>query len=144
MKDMEFAGKVWRLLVGVKDALVLMVLLLFFGLLYAALAGRAPAPAQAGALLVRLNGTLVEEPQAQDPASVLLGNGEAPAQTRARDVERALALAAGDSQVKAVVVDLAGFSGSSGLVTLEEVGAAMDRVRAAGKPVLVYGSMLED
>jgi protease-4 len=34
---MRFVGKVWRLLVGIKDGLVLLFLLLFFGLLYAAL-----------------------------------------------------------------------------------------------------------
>ena len=28
---MKFAGKAWKLLVGVKDALVLLVMLLFFG-----------------------------------------------------------------------------------------------------------------
>ena len=35
---MKFAGKVWKLLVGIKDGLVLVFMLLFFGMLYAALA----------------------------------------------------------------------------------------------------------
>ncbi len=34
---MKFLGKVWRLLVGVKDGLVLVLMLLFFGVLFAAL-----------------------------------------------------------------------------------------------------------
>jgi protease-4 len=37
---MKFAGAIWKLLVGIKDALVLLVMLLFFGLLYAALSVR--------------------------------------------------------------------------------------------------------
>ena len=37
---MSFVGKVWRLLVGIKDALVLIAMLLFFWLLYAALSAR--------------------------------------------------------------------------------------------------------
>ena len=34
---MKFAGKAWKFLVGVKDALVLIFMLLFFWALYAAL-----------------------------------------------------------------------------------------------------------
>ena len=40
---MRFVRAVWKLLVGIKDALVLILLLLFFGGLYAALSSR-PAP----------------------------------------------------------------------------------------------------
>ena len=34
---MQFAGKVWRLLVGIKDGLVLLFMLLFFSALFAVL-----------------------------------------------------------------------------------------------------------
>ena len=34
---MKFAGKVWKLLVGIKDGLVLLFMLIFFGALYGAL-----------------------------------------------------------------------------------------------------------
>src|SRR3546814_10376395 len=37
---MRLLRLIWRILVGVKDALVLLFMLLFFGALYAALAGR--------------------------------------------------------------------------------------------------------
>ena len=51
---MIFARKVWKLLVALKDGLVLLAMLLFFGGLYAVLAAR-PGPAQVhdGALLLR-------------------------------------------------------------------------------------------
>ena len=37
---MRFLGAVWKLLVGIKDALVLLLMLMFFGLLYAGLSAR--------------------------------------------------------------------------------------------------------
>ena len=37
---MRFARAIWKLLVGVKDALVLLFMLLFFGLLYTTLSVR--------------------------------------------------------------------------------------------------------
>ena len=65
---MTFAGKVWRLLVGVKDGLVLLFMLLFFMLLYGVLSAR-PGAGQVrdGALLINLDGAVVEEPAAADP-----------------------------------------------------------------------------
>lgn len=135
---MAFARKVWNLLVGIKDGLVLVFMLLFFMALYAALTARPSAGmVREGALLLRLDGAIVEEPQAQDFLQVLLSE-EAPAQEyRARDLVRAVRLAADDDRIKAVVLDLSRFTGG-GLVSLTELGEAMDTVRAANKPVLTY------
>ncbi len=135
---MQFARKVWHLLVAIKDGLVLLLLLLFFAALYSALTAR---PGQAalkdGALLLKLDGSVVEEPADQDPLALLRGGGAAPKQYRTRDVVRALELAATDDHIKAVVLDLSQFTGG-GLVSMEEIGAAMDQVRTAKKPVLTY------
>ena len=50
---MSFAGKVWRLLVGIKDALALLFLLLFFLALYMVLLSRpSPGAVREGALLL--------------------------------------------------------------------------------------------
>ncbi len=134
---MLFARKVWHLLVAIKDGLVLFFMLLFFVMLYGALTAR-PGAGQVrdGALLIRLNGSLVEEPAATDPLNLLMG-GAPVHEYRARDVVRAIRLAAKDDRIKAVVLDLSSFTGG-GLVHMEEVGAAMDAVRAAKKPVLTY------
>lgn len=141
---MAFARKVWHVLVAVKDALALLFLLLFFTLLYAALSTRPNAgTVQEGALLLKLNGSVVEEPAIADPLQGLLSSGPQMKEYRARDVVRALRAAATDSRIKAVVFDLSGFQGG-GLVHMEEIGAAMDAVRAAKKPVLTYGSLLTD
>lgn len=135
---MIFARKVWNFLVAVKDGLVLLFMLLFFLLLYAALTVRPNVAAvREGALLLRLDGAVVEEPATTDPFSQFV-SGEAPtAEYRARDIVRALRLAATDSRVKAVVLDLSRFTGG-GLVHMREIGQAMDAVRAAKKPVLTY------
>jgi len=141
---MEFAKNVWKLLVGIKDGMVLVAMLLFFMVLCAVLTARAPETHErSGALLIRLNGALVEEKSDADPVGALLSGGGVASETRERDVLRALRGAVDDNNVKAVVIDLSRFAGG-GLVHLEEVGAAMDAVRAAHKPVLVYGFALED
>ena len=76
---MSFVGKVWRLLVGIKDGLSLVFLLLFFMALYSVLTAR-PSPAQVreGALLLQLDGVIVEERTPVDPLETLL-SGTAPA-----------------------------------------------------------------
>ena len=135
---MQFARKVWHLLVAIKDGLVLLLMLLFFAALYSALTARPSQTAlKGGALLLRLNGTVVEEPADQDPLSLLTGGGAPLKQFRARNVVRAIELAATDDHIKAVVLDLSQFTGG-GLVHMQEIGAAMDKVRAAKKPVLTY------
>ncbi|MDE2303794.1 MAG: signal peptide peptidase SppA [Sphingomonadales bacterium] len=141
---MIFARKVWHLLVAIKDGLVLMLLLLFFALLSAALASRPnPVAARAGALLVTIDGPIVEEPKLVDPLALLFSGGEDTREYRERDLVRAISGAADDSRIHAVVLDLSKFAGG-GQVHLEAIGAAMDRVRAARKPVLVYATIYED
>lgn len=144
---MEFARKVWKLLVGIKDALVLIFLLLFFGLLYAVLSMRpTPGKVTEGALVIQLDGAVVEETADVTTTDLLLAqttNADLPRDVRARDVERALNVAAGDPKIKLVAIDLSRFTGA-GFVHLRDIGAAMDRVRAAGKPVLTYADTYAD
>lgn len=141
---MKFAGKVWRLLVGIKDALALVFLMLFFAMLYAALTMRpASGRVEKGALLLDLDGVIVEEKSQPDPVSVLLSAQAPTREYQARDIERALRLAAKDDRIKAVVFDLSRFMGA-GQVHLREIGQAMDEVRAAGKPVLTFANAYAD
>ena len=135
---MSFAGKVWRLLVGIKDALALIFLLLFFTVLFSVLTNRpSPGAVRDGALLLELNGTVVEEASAVDPWEILL-TGELPTQEyELRSLVRAIDAAATDDRIEAVVLDLSSFLGG-GHVHMQELGAALDRVRAADKPVLTF------
>ena len=141
---MHFAGKVWRLLVGIKDGLVLLFMLLFFGLLFAILTAR-PSPAQVreGALLLELDGVIVEERTPVDPFAALLSGTAPVGEFQSRDLVRAIDAAATDKRITAVVLDLDGFLGA-GQVHLAEVGEALDRVRAADKPVLAYATAYAD
>ena len=135
---MSFVGKVWKVLVGIKDGLVLTFMLMFFVALFAILSAR-PNPGQVrdGALLIDLQGVVVEEKTALDPIEALLSRSAPVGETRARDVVRALDAAATDDRIKAVVLDLTTFLGG-GQVHLKDIGEAMDRVRKAKKPVLTY------
>ncbi|MEA3008660.1 MAG: protease [Sphingomonadales bacterium] len=139
---MKFAGKVWKLLVGIKDGLVLLFMLLFFALLYAAMTARPTlGSGDRGALLLRLDGPIVEQPAQATASQVFSGRG--PREYRLRDLVHSLNAAAGDDRVKAVALDLDIFSGG-GQATLSSVGEALDSVRKAGKPVLAYATAYDD
>jgi protease-4 len=135
---MSFVGKIWKVLVGIKDGLVLVLLLLFFIALFGLLSA-SPNPGQVreGALYIELDGFVVEERAPLDPFTAIL-SGQAPVQEfQARDLVRALDAAAADERVKAVVFDLTLFAGG-GQVHLQEIGEAIERVKQAEKPVLTY------
>lgn len=140
---MSFAKSVWKILVAIKDGLVLLFLLLFFAGLYTVLTLRpAPGMVREGALYLPLEGRVVEEASEVSPAQLLSGQTPEPEYT-ARDVSRAIAAAADDKRIKAVVLDLEAFGGGSA-VHLSQIGAAMDKVRAAKKPVLVRALIYTD
>jgi protease IV len=108
---MRLVRGAWKILVGVKDGLVLLFMLLFFGALYTGLTARPNAKAIGeGALLLDLKGSIVEQPQVASPSELI--SGRAPTkQYRLSDLIRALDAAAVDDRVKVVVLDLDGFTG---------------------------------
>jgi protease-4 len=141
---MSFARKVWHLIVAIKDGLSLAFLLLFFFALYALLTARpSAASVREGALLLELRGTIVEEKSEVDPLQLIL-SGEAPVgEFDVQELVHAIDEAAADERIKAVVLDLSGFMGG-GQVHLAEIGAALERVRAAKKPVLTWAVAYTD
>ncbi len=135
---MKLVRGAWKLLVGIKDFLVLLFMLLFFGALATALAARPGGRSVGtGALTLELNGSIVEQPSSISPTQAFTGSNRV-REFRLRDVLAALDAAATDDHVKTVVLDLSGFMGG-GQVALTDVGAALDRVRAK-KPVLAFAS----
>ncbi|MFM7028840.1 MAG: signal peptide peptidase SppA [Chakrabartia sp.] len=142
---MTFLGRIWRLLVGIKDGLVLALMLIFFGGLYSLLSAtpNAATAVQEGALYLELDGTLVEQPEQTNPQELLFGSTNRVHQYRLRDVVHVLDHAAGDPRIKVVALDLNRFMGG-GQVAIQQVGAALDKVRKAGKPVLVYATGYAD
>jgi protease IV len=140
---MKLVRGAWKLLVGIKDALVLVAMLLFFGVLFAALSARpGPSTIRDGALLLTLKGQIVEQPAEVSPFQ--LAGGQLPdRQYRLRDLVRAIDAAKGDDRVKAIVLDLDGFGGGYP-AAIAEVGDALQRFRAGGKPVLAYATAYTD
>jgi protease-4 len=133
----------WKLLVAIKDGLVLVAMLLFFGLLFAALNARPGTQAiPTGALVLDLKGTIVEQPEEQAPFAALSGQSM-PRQYRARDVLRAIDGARTDDRVKALVLDLDSFGGGYP-ATLNEIADAIRRFRDTKKPVLAYATAYTD
>lgn len=141
---MAFLGKAWRFLVGVKDALVLILLLAFFGGLYTLLSGTPNAgQVQDGALLVTLEGSIVEQPAVATPAELLSGAANAARQNRLRDVVHGIETAADDKRVKVLALDLDSFWGG-GQVALQRVGNALEKFRKTGKPVIAFATAYTD
>ena len=133
---MKFVRAIWKLLVGIKDALVLLLMLMFFGLLYAGLSAR-PTPVTDGVLTLKLDGSVVEQP-AKAQLSELAG-GSRLRQYRLRDLIAALDKAKADDRVKAVALDLDGFLGG-GQTAMSDLSDAIRNVRTSGKPVLAYST----
>ncbi len=137
---MRFVKAIWKVLVGVKDALVLILILMFFGGLYAILSAR-PAPVGEGVLVMDLKGVVVEQPAQAAFADVLSGAGVR--EYRLSDLVAALDEARTDDRVKAVALDLDSFLGG-GQTALGDLGEALRRVRASGKPVVAYATAYGD
>ena len=140
---MKLVRGAWKILVGIKDALVLIAMLLFFALLFGILSARpTPTTIRDGALLLKLDGRIVEQPEDVEPFSALSGNNPGH-QFRLRDLVRALEKAKTDDRVKAVVLDLDSFGGGYP-AAVDEVANAVRGVRDSGKPVLAYATAYTD
>ena len=133
---MKFVRAIWKLLVGIKDVLVLLFMLLFFGMLYSALSAR-PAPVRDGVLDVSLKGSLVEQPARLEWSDVASNNRAQ--QFRLRDLIEALDKAKDDSRVKAVALDLDGFTGG-GQTAVGDLAEAVRSLRGSGKAVIAYAT----
>ncbi len=141
---MSFAGKVWRLLVGIKDALALVFLLLFFTAVFWVLSFRPNAgPVREGALLLKLDGSVVEEVAPVNPLNALLPTAVPTRQYAARDLVRAIDAAGDDKRIKALALDMSTFLGG-GQVHMEAIAEAIDRFKAHHKPVLAYAVAYSD
>jgi protease-4 len=140
---MSFFKLVWRMLEGVRKVLHLVLLLVIFGFLLAALHTSVPRVPHSAALIVAPEGELVEQ-LSSDPLRRAFGHasgGPAP-ETLLKDVIDAIDAAKGDERIKLIVLDLGNLS-TSGLSKLQEIGAALRDFRAAGKRVVVAADSLD-
>ena len=135
---MRFVRAIWKLLVGIKDVLVLLFMLLFFGVLYAALSAR-PAAIGDGVLAMDLDGVLVEQASRPDAFAAVAGAGSVTHEFELRDLVAALDTAKDDDRVKAIALDLDGFLGG-GQASLTSLGEKIDEVKKSGKPVIAFAT----
>ena len=141
---MQFARVSWKILVGLKDLLVLLFMLLFFAAIFAVLnSSPNPAMVRDGALLLKLDGVVSEQPSEIDTLTTLTSSAAFVGEMRQRDIVRALKLAETDDRVKAVVVDMDRFMGG-GQASLAAIGSSLDGVKKAGKPVYAFATAYTD
>jgi protease IV len=138
-----FFGLVWRILEGIRRVLHLVLLLVIFGFILAALHTSIPIVPRSAALVIAPEGELVEQ-LTSAPVRRAFGQasgGPAP-ETLLRDVTDAIAAAKSDARIKLIVLDLGSLE-SSGLSKLQEIGAALRDFRASGKRVVVAADSLD-
>jgi protease-4 len=141
---MTFLRVSWKIIVGLKDLLVLLLLLLFFALLFALLsASPNPGIVRDGALLIKLDGVVSEQPAEIDPLTALTSAATPVREIRQRDIVRSLRLAQTDKRIKAVVLDMDRFMGG-GQASLSAIGDSLDAVKKAGKPVYAFATAYTD
>jgi protease-4 len=133
-------GALWRGLDATRrfvlNLLFLIILIAFFWVLFG---GGLKPLAPKTALVLDLKGELVEERAGSVRDSVVAGlSGNGRRLVRLPDVLKALDGAAKDSNVSEVLVLLDELAGG-GLASVREIGAGIERVKAAGKRVVVWG-----
>ncbi|MDQ1918963.1 signal peptide peptidase SppA [Massilia pseudoviolaceinigra] len=96
------------------------------------------------ALVLEIKGSLVEQHSGNVREALMAnaGAGEVRRSVQLRDVLTVLDRAAKDPQISSVLLLLDEMDGA-GLAMLNEVGLAIDRVKASGKPVIAWGSAFD-
>ena len=129
----------WRLLDATRRALLnLLLLALLVGLLALALRPGPPALKDKTALVLALSGPLVEQ-HGDSTRGRLLGQvrGQGDRGLQLRDLLAVLDAATADPKITHAVLMLEDFAGA-GLPSLREFAAALERFKAAGKPVFAW------
>lgn len=138
-----FLGLVWRGLDGLRKVLHLIVLLVLFLGIGAALSPSIPLIPHKAALVLAPQGALVEQ-LAGDPfeRAVAEAYGQSRPETLLRDLVDVVDTAAKDKRIELMVLDLGSMSGG-GIAKMQELAAAIQRFRATGKKVFAYGESFD-
>ena len=133
-----FFRGIWYGLDGIRKVLHLILLLLIFGLFFAASRSSLPFIPANAALVVVPEGQIVEQ-LTGDPLDRALEEtlGEGRPETRLQDLLEVIDAAAGDARISALVLDLRGVE-RAGLPALQDLGAAVRRFRDSGKKVFAW------
>jgi protease-4 len=138
-------GMFWRALDATRRTIFnLIFLTIVIVILVAMFTGGAKPLADKTTLVLELKGELVEQHSATVRETLMsgIGAGEARRTIQLRDMLNVLDNAAKDSNITTVLLMLDEFD-VSGMANLHEMGAALDRVRAAGKRVVAWGGSFD-
>lgn len=136
---------------GINMVRLVLINLVFFGFLFLFLlliigvgaAKKSTDIADSSVLVLKPEGRLVEQYSINPMQRALQKlSGNEPKEVQLRDLTGAIDAAAKDSRITRIVLD-PGELQSGGFAALTEVGAALDRFRAAGKPVVVWAASLD-
>lgn len=116
-------------------------LLLLIALAVSLFAEREAGLKAKSALVIGLEGTIVEQRTEIDPVSLLMGGQSLPQEILLGDLLASLDQAGRDDRITLVVLRMQGLL-AAGPAALHRIGAAIDAVRQTGKPVLAYGEIV--
>lgn len=135
----SFVKAVWRALVGIKDAVltvvVIVLLLLVLRAVFASDTG--PVVEDQAVLALRIDGFVVDQASPTDPASLLSGAASIPVETRLGDLLAAIRQATKDKRISAIALELDGFFGA-GPADLQSIARALKAFKATGRPIYAY------
>lgn len=117
--------------------LVFLLILLFIGIAIFGKDDQLIVP-QGAALRVAPSGFLVDELSQPATLPLFLGGGQGPTEVRVKDLVDAIDNAAKDKRISSLVLELDHMVGGS-LSKLDEIGAALQRFKAADKPIYAVG-----
>jgi protease IV len=134
-----FFGLIWRILDGIRKTLHLLLMLVIFGFILAALHTSNPIVPRSAALVIAPQGELVEQLSGDSVRRALgeASGGPAP-ETLLKDVIDAITAAKADERIKLIVLDLDQLD-ASGMSKLQEIGNALRDFRTSGKRVIAMG-----
>ncbi|WP_426190959.1 signal peptide peptidase SppA [Massilia sp. DWR3-1-1] len=132
-------GLFWRTLDATRRTFFnLLFLLILVVLVMALFSGGIKPLTPKTALVINLKGAIVEQSSGSVQDTLLANvNGESRRQVQLRDILTVLDAAATDKGVGSVVLMLEDLD-AAGMAQLNDIGAAIDRVKAAGKPVVAW------
>ena len=134
----RFLRGVWNAITLLRRALVNLLFVALLVLLWVALADQqAPLPSRA-ALTLDLAGRVVDQRTQVDPTRLFLDADPADRELLLTDLVDAVDLAAEDERITALVLEFDGLI-AIGQSKTTELAAAIERFRAAGKPVVARG-----
>lgn len=133
------ARGIWRGLDVFRRFVHLLIMLIVFGLIVAALTRSTPPLPSQAALVLSPAGVIVEQISGDPLQQALDEIADArTAETSLRDLVDAVRTATGDSRIQAIALDLSDFVGA-GMPALQQLGNELEAFRASGRKVVAYG-----